>query len=275
MQQIFNFLFKNSNRLLFLLLLCISLLLTIQSHSYHKSRIISSANFVSGGVYEKINNVREYLNLKSQNEALALENARLKSLLFKTKDTTEIKKIETLKGVAPDDIVVSKVIHNSYNSHNNFITLNSGALKGIKPDMGVINNLGIVGIVDKTSPNYATVISILNVKSQINAKIKKSNHFGSLVWNGKSTGYVQLIDVPRLASVRKGDTIVTGGQSVIFPENINIGTIDKIYIDNQTNYYTLNIKLFNDMTNLGHVYIIKSKNRDELNNLEKQNIKDE
>ncbi|GIZ09092.1 rod shape-determining protein MreC [Flavobacterium sp. UMI-01] len=250
-------------------------MLTIQSHSYHKSRIISSANFVSGGVYEKINNVREYLNLKSQNEALALENARLKSLLFKTKDTTEIKKIETLKGVAPDDIVVSKVIHNSYNSHNNFITLNSGALKGIKPDMGVINNLGIVGIVDKTSPNYATVISILNVKSQINAKIKKSNHFGSLVWNGKSTGYVQLIDVPRLASVRKGDTIVTGGQSVIFPENINIGTIDKIYIDNQTNYYTLNIKLFNDMTNLGHVYIIKSKNRDELNNLEKQNIKDE
>ena len=78
-----------------------------------------------------------------------------------------------------------------------------------------------------------------------------------------------MIDVPRLASVRKGDTIVTGGQSVIFPENINIGTINKIYIDNQTNYYTLDIKLFNDMTNLGHVYIIKSKDRDELNNLEK------
>jgi rod shape-determining protein MreC len=75
----------------------------------------------------------------------------------------------------------------------------------------------------------------------------------------QSTGFVQLIDVPRLASVRKGDTIVTGGQSVIFPENINIGTINKIYIDNKTNYYTLDIKLFNDMTNLGHVYIIKSK----------------
>ncbi|WPR72562.1 rod shape-determining protein MreC [Flavobacterium sp. NG2] len=275
MQQIFNFIFKNSNRLLFLLLLCISLLLTIQSHSYHKSRIISSANFLSGGVYEKMNNISEYLNLRTQNEALALENARLKSILFNTKDTTEIKKIENLKGVAPDDIVVSKVIHNVYNQHENYLTLNSGSLEGIKTDMGVINNLGIVGIVDKTSPNYSTVLSILNVRSQINAKIKKSNHFGSLVWNGKSTGFVQLIDVPRLASVRKGDTIVTGGQSVIFPENINIGTIDKIYIDNQTNYYTLNIKLFNDMTNLGHVYIIKSKNRDELNNLEKQNIKNE
>lgn len=275
MQQIFNFIFKNSNRLLFLLLLCISLFLTIQSHSYHKSRMISSANFVTGGVYEKMNNVSEYLNLRTQNEALALENARLKSILFNTKDTTEIKKIESLKGVAPDDIVVSKVIHNVYNTQENYLTLNTGSLQGIEPDMGVINNLGIVGIIDKTSKNYATVLSILNEKSLINAKIKKSNHFGSLKWNGKSTGFVQLIDVPRLASVRKGDTIVTGGQSVIFPENINIGTIDKIYIDNVTNYYTLNIKLFNDMTNLGHVYIIKSKNRAELNNLENQNKKDE
>jgi rod shape-determining protein MreC len=79
-----------------------------------------------------------------------------------------------------------------------------------------------------------------------------------------------LIDVPRLASVRKGDTIVTGMQSEIFPENINIGTIEKVYIDNKTNYYTLDIKLFNDMTNLGHVYVLKSKYRDELNNLEKE-----
>jgi rod shape-determining protein MreC len=233
--------------------------------------MISSANFLSGGVYQQINDVSEYLNLRTENEALALENARLKSILFNSKDTSYLKRLDSIKGIPADDVLVSKVIHNSYNVHENFLTLNSGAKDGVKQDMGVINDLGIVGIVDNTSPKFATVVSILNVKSQINAKIKKSNHFGSLVWNGKSTGFVQLIDVPRLASVRKGDTIVTGGQSVIFPENINIGTINKIYIDNKTNYYTLDIKLFNDMTNLGHVYIIKSKNREELNNLEKRN----
>ncbi|MGO4817844.1 rod shape-determining protein MreC [Flavobacterium sp. W22_SRS_FP1] len=269
MQQIFNFIFKNSSRLLFLLLLSISFLLTIQAHSYHKSKIISSANFLSGGVYEKIYNVGEYLNLRTENESLALENARLKSMLFKTTDSAAIKNFENLKVQLPDDVLVSKVIHNSYNVHENFLTLNSGSLLGVKPDMGVVNNLGLVGIIDKTSPKYSTVVSILNVRSRINAKIKKSNHFGSLVWNAKSTGFVQLIDVPRLAAIRKGDTIVTGGQSVIFPENINIGTIDKIEIDNQTHYYTINVKLFNDMTNLGHVYIIKSKDREELNNLEK------
>lgn len=275
MQQIFNFIYKNSNRLLFLLLLGISLFLTIQSHSYHRSKVISSANFLSGGVYERINNVSEYLSLRTQNDALAQENAKLRSLLFNTKDTASIPKADSLKGVHPTDIIVSKVIHNSFNSLENYLTLNSGSLQGVKPDMGVINSLGIVGIIDNTSPNYATVVSILNMKSQINAKLKKSNHFGSLTWDGKSTGYVQLIDVPRLASIRKGDTIVTGGQSVIFPENINIGTIDRIYTDDETHYFKIEVKLFNDMTNLGHVYIIKSKDREEIINLEKKEEKDE
>ncbi len=270
MQQIFNFIFKNSNKLLFFLLLGISLVLTIQAHSFHRSKIISSANFLSGGVYEKINNVSEYLDLRIQNDALALENAKLRSLLFDKKDTTALQKLDSLKGVKPTDIIVSKVIHNSFNSHENYLTLNSGEEQGVKSDMGVINSLGIIGVIDNTSPRYATVISILNVKFRLNAKIKKSNHFGSLIWNGKSTGFAQLIDVPRLAAIRRGDTIVTGGQSEIFPENINIGTIDKIEIDNQTHYYTLNVKLFNDMTNLGHVYIIKSKDREEIINLEKK-----
>ncbi|MWB95757.1 rod shape-determining protein MreC [Flavobacterium sp. GA093] len=275
MQQIFNFIIKNSNRLLFLLLLGISLALTIQSHSYHKSRVISSANFLSGGVYEKINNVNEYLNLRTENDELVLENARLKSILFNLKDSTKAPAMDSLKGVKPADIIVSKVIRNEYSTHENYLTLNSGTKEGVKTDMGVINSLGIVGIIDNTSPNYSTVISILNMKSQINAKIKKSNHFGSLTWNGKSTGFVQLIDVPRLASIRKGDTIVTGGQSVIFPEGINIGTVDKIYIQEKTSFYVIDVKLFNDMTNLGHVYIIKSKDRDEVINLEKKEKEDE
>lgn len=256
--------------MLFLLLLGTSLGLTIQAHSYHRSKIISSANFLSGGVYAQINSVNEYFGLRQQNDELAAENARLKSLLFNVKDSAVVPKIDTIKGVRKIDLITAKVIHNTYNTHENYLTLDKGAAAGLKSDMGVINSAGIVGIVDKTSKNYATVLSILNVKSQINAKIKKSNHFGSLIWNGKNTGFVQLIDVPRLASVRKGDTIVTGGQSVIFPENIGIGTISKVYVDNETNYYTLEIRLFNDMTNLGHVYVIKNKARAEVMTLEKQ-----
>lgn len=275
MQQIFNFILKNSNRLLFLLLLVISLSLTIQSHSYHKSKVISSANFFTGGIYEKMNNVDEYFGLRKQNEELALENARLKSLLFNQKDTTKLPQFDSIKGVKKTNIIVSKVIRNTYTTLENYITINNGAASGIKPNMGVINSAGIVGIVDNTSKNYSTIISLLNVNIKINAKIKKSNHFGTLSWNGKSTGFAQLTDVPRLAGVRKGDTIVTGSESRVFPENIGIGTIDKVYIEKETNYYTLDIKLFNDMTNLGHVYVIKQKDAEEIEKLENQTVKDE
>jgi rod shape-determining protein MreC len=275
MQQIFNFIFKNSYRMLFLLLMIIAVSLTIQSHSYHKSKVISSANFFTGGVYEMTSNVEGYFNLKVKNEELAKENARLKGLLFNIKDSTKVPNLDSIKGIKKTDIIISKVIKNSYSNQVNFLTLNSGSKQGVKPEMGVINSLGIVGVIENTSTNYSTVLSILNTESPLNAKVKKSNHIGSLTWNGKNTGFVQLTDVPRLATVRKGDTIVTGAQSTIFPENIGIGTIEKIYIDNETNLYMIDVRLFNDMTSLGHVYIIRNKDREEIINLEKKTQKNE
>lgn len=275
MQQIINYFIKNSSKLLFLLLLSISLALIVQSHSFHRSKVISSANFLSGSVYQEINNANSYLSLKGQNEILIQENAKLKNLLLNIKDTTAIKQLDSIKGVKTSSIIVSKIIKNSYNVHQNYLTINSGSLQGVKRDMAVINNLGIIGRIDEVSPHYATVISVLNTQSIINAKLKNSNHFGSLTWDGKSTGFVQLVDIPRLAAIRKGDTIVTGGQSLIFPENIDIGVVEKRFKDDQTNYYTLDIKLFNDMTNLGTVYILKSKNTAEILELENRRKRNE
>lgn len=275
MQQILNFIFKNSILLLFLLLLGISLSLTIQSHSYHRSRTISSANAVSGYVYQKVNDVEEYLSLKEQNEALARENARLKKLLFNTQDTANTPPVKVPDALGQFSVIQTKVIRNSYSVHENYLTINSGRRDGIKPGMGVVSSLGIVGEVDNISNGYATVISVLNTKFRLDAKIKKNDHFGTLTWNGKSTGFAQLIDVPRLASVKKGDTIVTGAESTIFPENIPIGTIEKVYVDKKTNNFTLDVRLFNDMTNLGYVYVIENKDRDEIKQLEQKTIADE
>lgn len=275
MQQILNFIFKNSYRLLFLLLLGISLTFTIQSHSYHKSKVISSANFLSGGVYSQLNSVNEYFNLKSTNAQLAEENARLKTLLFNRTDSISIPSVDSIPEIRTEVIAVAKVIKNTYKTKENYLTIDKGSKDGVKTDFGVINDIGIVGIIENTSKNYATIQSILNLKSKINAKFKKSSHFGTLIWNGKSTGFAQLIDVPRLASVRKGDTIVTGSESKIFPENIGIGTVEKIYTDNQTNYFTLDIKLFNDMTQISHVYILKNNDTEEIIELEKVTTENE
>jgi rod shape-determining protein MreC len=268
MQQIINFIIKNSYRLLFLLLLALSLILTITSHTYHRSEYINSANRITGSVYTKINDVNEYLSLKEKNKELASENALLKEMLFNKKDTLIAAKTLFRNDLNNFNVVVGKVVKNSFSARENYITINAGKSLGIKTDMGVINDKGIVGIVEKTSPDFATIQSVLNIKSKINAKIKNSDHFGSLVWDGKNVGFAQLIDVPRLASLRKGDSIVTGGNSDIFPENIPVGKIDKIFIDRKTNYYTINVRLFNDMTAIGYVYIIENKKKKQKQDLE-------
>jgi len=262
-----------------LLLLFISLFLTIQSHSYHKSHVVNSANFFTGGVYQQITNFSEYFSLKDQNEKLVQENTYLKNILYNTKDSaTKNSTFSPLKITYQDTLYkvsTAKIINNSYNKPNNYLTINKGKNHAIEQDMGVVNGIGIVGIVEKTSANYATVQSILNIKSGINAKIKNSNHFGSLTWNAKNVGCVQLIDVPRLAQIKKGDTIVTGGRSEIFPEDIPIGKIDKLYLDTETNRFTIEVRLFNDMTNLGTVYIIDNLDKTEIKTLEQETYKNE
>ena len=273
MQQVINFFIKNSYRLLFLLLLSTSIFFTIQNNSYHKSRTISSANIVTGYVYEKIDEVNKYFDLKDVNQKLVEENSYLKEILYNSKDTTITNPIELSNDMLQYKIIHAKVIKNSFDVYDNYLTLNAGSKNGIKEDMGVINSKGVVGIIDKTTNSYSTVLSILNSKSQLNAKIKNTNHFGTLTWDAKNTGFVQLVDVPRLASLKKGDTIVTGGQSVIFPENIPIGRIDKAYTDKNTNYYTISVRLFNDMTNVGFVYIIENTKKSEI--IELQNSYDE
>src|SRR5690606_41772719 len=82
MQQIIYFISKNSTKLLFLLLLVVSLYLTMQTHSYHNSKILHSANVVSGTIYEKTNSVTAYLHLKDENIRLAEENAKMKQILY-------------------------------------------------------------------------------------------------------------------------------------------------------------------------------------------------
>ncbi len=272
MQQIINFFIKNSTKLLFLLLLVISFALIIQTHSYHKSSFVSSANGVTGSVYEKINNVKEYVHLKEENIALANENATLKRVLFNVEDPNDTLYMLKTRPLPTEEfeVITAKVIRNSFKLKENYLTIKGGKKIGIESDMGVINSKGVLGIIEQASNGYATVQSILNTNSKINAKIKGANHFGTLQWDGRNTGYVQLTDIPRLAEIYQGDTIVTGGNSKIFPENIGIGVIDKVFTDQKSNYYTINVRLFNDMTNLGYVYVIKNKDIQEIEELEER-----
>lgn len=268
MQQIINFLIKYRNGLLFIFLLFISLVFTIQSHSYHRSKFVNSANFISGGIYNWLDNINSYFDLKEHNQQLVEENKRLRERVYNSVDTLTKGFTDTLAVNKQYTFTIARVINNNYALRDNFLTLRGGTNDSIKPDQGVITSKGIVGIIDKTSSKYATVISILNSNSQINAKLKKSEHFGILVWDGKDPNLVKLIDVQQKAPVQKGDTIITGGMSTIFPKGIGIGTVEDYSLDVSENYYTITVKLFNDMTNIGQVYVIENTDQTEIKSIE-------
>ncbi|HLT49347.1 rod shape-determining protein MreC [Aequorivita nionensis] len=269
MQQIIFFFIRNKNFLLFAVLFTISVALTIQTHNYHNNKFISSANYITGGVYTFRNNITDYFSLGKENEQLLQENLMLRKKLEEFKEKVVLEKLDSTVIPNKYEYFTARVINNNYSKTKNQLTLDKGWKDSIKIDLAVISSKGIVGIVSQVSENYATVQSILNTQSRINAKLKNSGDFGSLIWDTKNPNIAQLIDIPRIAKIEKGDTIVTGGRSTIFPEGILIGTIKDFHLDNDDNYYYVNIDLFNDMTSLEHVYLIENNDAQEIIELEK------
>ncbi len=272
MQQIISFIIRYKNFLLYIFLMIVSLGFTIQSHSYHQSRFFNSSNWISGNILETSNSVSSYFGLSEENQKLMDENKLLRKLLFNNEvgDSIPVDSVQRTY-----TITTGKVVKNSFANPRNYITIDKGLKDSVMPDMGVITSKGILGIIENTSNNFATVQSILNEKSNINAKIKNTDHFGSLVWDMKRYNVVQLVDIPRLVSLTVGDTIVTGGMSSIFPGGIPIGIIQKFDLNTSKSFYRIDVSLFNDMSNIKNVYIVNNENRDEILELENQTKTDD
>ena len=274
MQQLIYFLQKYKYFLFFLLLEFVALALTINNHSFHKSKFINSANSLTGGLYKKASNLGNYFSLKDQNNELIDENINLKNQLEYYKnlvvDTAQTHSFKDTTYNQSYDFIAGKITKNSYHTQYNFLTIDKGLKDYVTKEMAVINSKGIIGITETSTNNFSRVQSILNLSSRINAKIKNNNFFGTLKWDGKDYNTIQLIDIPRQAKIHKGDTIITGGMSTIFPEGILIGTVIKDKeTDNTSN--SIGIKLFNDMSNIKNIYVIKNLNKKELNSLKNNN----
>jgi len=270
MRQIIYFIEKFRYFLLFIVLEIFAFTFIIQDYSYHQSKFVNSANFITGGVYNKVNSINEFFHLKTDNKLLNEENAHLKNLLEKRENVYAIDSftvIDTSQYFQKYEYSVAKIINNNFAKRNNFLTLNKGSKHGLNLDLGVINSKGIIGVIKNVSSNYATVLSILNNNSKINVRLKNSNHFGTLIWNGKDYNITQIIDIPRQAVVKAGDTIITGGKSAIFPEGILVGVV-KDFKYEKNKYQQINILLFNDMSSIGQVQIVKNLQKNEQITLE-------
>ena len=280
MQQLLSFIEKRKYLFLFLLIQSIALFFTIQNKDYQRSKFVNSTGNFTGGIYSYSNNTTKYFDLYDENIKLIEENSKLYSML-KTSMVDVNRNIRLHVDTNSFQVVQkyyyssAEVVNNSYRRRNNHITINKGSINGIENGDGVITSQGIIGVIENVGENYSSVISILNKNLLVNAKLKKSDYFGSLSWPGKNRNKLILSDIPKEADVNIGDTVTTGGFSTIFPAGIDIGIIKDINIPNNHNYYTITISPFTDYAKIKYVYIIHNLHKGEIKDVESKKVTNE
>lgn len=275
MHNLLSFLLRYSAWILFVVYVLISCSLLFKSNPYQHALYLTSANSVSSGIYNTATGITSYFNLRDINYDLQRNNAELEQELLNLKaelrryrETEYADSVKVHPSLSRYSFFIAHVINNSISRPHNFITIDKGSADGIRPEMGVIDQNGVVGIVNVVGPHSARIISLLNDRLHISCKIKESQHVGSLVWDGRSPQTAILEEIPRHATFHRGDTIVTSGFSTTFPAGVPVGTVDGVMKNYNDNFYALSVKLFTDFSTLSTVRIIADSMKEELETLE-------
>lgn len=241
-----------------------------KNNSFHQASFVNSSNRLVGTLFKWKGNITEYIELQRVNDELSAENEELRNRLKSNfvnvndhfvmiNDTLRERKYRSKS---------AQVVNSSINKQLNYLTINKGALEGLKPEMGVVNKQGLVGVVKDVSEHFSTVLPIINLKFTASAELQRTGNFGLLRWDGKDFRYSYLNDVPRHADVQIGDTIMTRGSSAIYPRGINVGTVSDIEAKEGTNFHKIRVELFNDFSEIRYVYVVENLLKDEQREIE-------
>ena len=271
MNNLLNFFVKHSAWFIFAFYVILSLVLLFKDNPFQQSVYLTSANRVSAAVYKAFNGVTSYFHLHDINESLQQRNAALEMEVIELRE-----QLAGLELLSPDSLrqpalrqytfVMAHVISNSIAQPNNYITIDRGHIDGISPEMGVIDQNGVVGIVNVVGPHAARVISLLNPHMRLSCKLRNSGFYGSLVWDGKSPQFAVLEELPKHLTYHKGDTIVTSGYSV-FPEGIIVGTVEGLARGMSDSFVSLRVRLTTNFSQLSNVRVITNSMKEQIDAL--------
>ena len=274
MRNLLNFLLRYSAWMVAAIYVVISVLLLVSENAYQRHAWLTSANGVSAWVYGGVSKVTSYFNLKANNEDLMTRNALLEDEIVQLKQQLRDIKLQmygdSMKVTPAFDgysYVMANVINNSVSRPKNYLTLDRGSADGIAPGMGIVDQNGIVGVVSVVGRHSARAISLLNPDFRLSCKVKGTDFFGSLVWEGCDPAIAVLEELPRHVRLHRGDTIVTTGYSSVFPEGIIVGTIVGDHGANN-NFVAIDIRLTTDFNRVGMVRVIRDANKAERDSIE-------
>lgn len=275
MRNLLDFLARYNYWLVFVLLEVASFYLLFRFNTYQGSVWFTSANTVTGKVLEWEAEAVSYLSLREANRDLMRKNLVLEhnleilraELQRARHDSTytEIRQHELMRGCS---LIEAKVVTNTVCKRDNYITIDKGTLDGVRPEMGVVCGTGVVGIVYLASPHYSLVMPVLNARSSISCRLRNTDYFGYLKWNGGRLLYAVLTDIPRHAHFKVGDAVETSGFSAVFPPGIFVGKISRILDSEDGLSYELEVNLATDFARLRDVCVVANECQSEVKALE-------
>ncbi|MBR3612653.1 MAG: rod shape-determining protein MreC [Bacteroidaceae bacterium] len=268
MHTLLNFFIKHNHWFLFLLLEGIGVMLIVQFNNYQNAKMFTSANSVAGNLFAAITDVSSYFALKSENARLLEYNKELNEQVTALQAHLAQQEDSATVAALPHKANgffynCATVVNNSLNAVNNYITIDKGTADGVEAEMGVFCNKGVVGIIYTASEHYSVVIPLLNSKSSISCRVKGSDSFCTLQWDGSDTRYSYLVDLPRYTKFEVGDTVVTSGFSSIFPADIPVGIIERTEDSDDGMFAQARVELFTDFATLRKVYTVGNEGRKE------------
>ena len=272
MYNLFRFFVRYHLFILFLILEVFCFYLVYRTKHYNQVAYITMANSANGKLYQTVRGITDYIYLRRISDSLVAENASLRARLAESKLDNHVDSLKvtdtTGRFTQHFTYLTARVIRNSVNQSANLIFLDKGKLHGLGKQMGVVNANGIVGQVISVRDNYAAVMSVLSKDFKVSAKLKKSEYFGNIHWDGVNTTTATMEEIPKHVPVKVGDTVVTSGFSELFPRNIMIGKVKKVKTQPDKNFLEISLDLSTDFGNLNYVYVVKNLKRNEFQSLD-------
>ncbi len=275
MGELANRILKHIHWGVFLVLEALSGLLLFRFNTYQGSVWFTQANTAAAMVMEWEEQILSYIHLARQNQYLTRENVVLQynmSIMRRELDSlrhepshTELEEAMLTSGMR---LTPARVVANSVNRKDNYLTINVGRRNGIKPEMGVVSGTGVVGIVSRVTEHYALVMSVLNSQSNISCRLRGSEYFGYLKWDGGNPLHAYMDDVPRHAQIRKGDIVETSGFSNVFPPGLFVGRVAQVHNSPDGMAYRLEVQMSTDLSCIRDVCVVEYESRAELDSLE-------
>ena len=255
------------------IILVLLLILSLVTLSLNEKPGIKKVHSLAFGAFATttsvISNVINTAKVEGENERLRRVNAELMLQVNKLREfavvNEQLKRLLMMKDSLDYPLISAKVVSKSLTKSQSTITINIGSQDGVKPGMPVINDMGLVGIVNSTSEDYSIARTLKNIDLKITVKDERSRVDGVMKWNGED---LVIINVPKTYDIEPGDRIISSELSSIVPVPIQVGVVLGLTKVEEGIFNEVKIKPYVDFVSVENIFVIGIVESKEKNNLE-------